>query len=331
MKKLLVIRFSSIGDIVLTTPVIRCLKQQLAGFEIHYCTKKQYAGILTANPYVDKVHQLEGQLSELIKHLHAENFDFVIDLHHSLRSNLLKLKLNKPSAAFPKLNLEKWLLVNFSINRLPGQHVVDRYFMATKKQNIVNDGLGLDFFIPEPDAFDPAWLPETHQQPYIGFVIGGRHATKIFPTSKVIEVCRCLSHPVVLLGGKEDLPAAEIIAREFPGKVFNACGNFSLNRSAALVQQAGLIITNDTGLMHIAAAFKKKIISLWGSTVPAFGMYPYMPKQAVNQSVIFEVQNLKCRPCSKIGFAQCPIKHFNCMNLLDARLIAEKANAMMGK
>lgn len=329
MKKVLVIRFSSIGDIVLTTPVVRCLKKQLPGIEIHYCTKKQYAGILATNPYINKVHVLEGNLSELFKHLRAGNFDFIVDLHNSLRSNLLRLRLNIPSATFPKLNFRKWLLVNFRINRLPELHIVERYFMATRRLKIVNDQQELDFFIPESDTFDPAWLPETHQKPYIGFVIGGRHATKILPASKVIEVCSFLHHPVVLLGGKEDVPVAEIIVKAFPEKIFNACGRFSLNRSAALIKQAGMIITNDTGLMHIAAALSKRTISIWGSTTPDFGMYPWLPKQTISDSIFFEVENLKCRPCSKIGFDRCPKKHFKCMNLQDSAAIAEKANIMM--
>ncbi|MBE0661018.1 MAG: glycosyltransferase family 9 protein [Bacteroidales bacterium] len=329
LKKILIIRFSSIGDIVLTTPVVRCLKNQLPGVEIHYCTKKQYSDVLSANPYIDHLHYLDESVSDLAVQLKKENFDFVIDLHNSLRSKLLRLKLHRPSGTFRKLNIEKWLLVNFKINRLPAFHIVDRYFEAAHALNLKNDKQGLDFFIPEADQFDPSWLPATHQQSFIGFVIGGRHNTKIFPIEKVAEVCNLLKSPVALLGGKEDVESGETIAREFPHKVFNACGLFSLTRSAALVKQAGLIITNDTGLMHVAAAFNKKIISLWGNTVPVFGMYPYLPQESENKSVVFEVKGLKCRPCSKIGFKKCPEKHFDCMNRLDATKIAETANQMM--
>jgi ADP-heptose:LPS heptosyltransferase len=329
LKKILIIRFSSIGDIVLTTPVVRCLKNQLPGVEIHYCTKKQYSDVLSANPYIDHLHYLDESISGLATQLNKEKFDFVIDLHHSLRSKLLRLKLHHPSSTFSKLNIEKWLLVNFKINRLPEVHIVDRYFEAAKSLSIKNDKQGLDFFIPEADQFDPSWLPATHQQPYVGFVIGGRHNTKIFPVEKVAGVCSLLKHPVVLLGGKEDIESGEAIASIIPDKVFNACGQFSLTRSAALVKQAGLIITNDTGLMHVAAAFKKKIISLWGNTVPEFGMYPYLPHKAENSSIVFEIKDLKCRPCSKIGFEKCPETHFDCMNRLDTIKIAETANQMM--
>lgn len=331
LKKILIIRFSSIGDIVLTAPVVRCLKNQLPGVEIHYCTKRQYSGVLIANPYIDHLHYLNDNISDLASRLKTENFDFVIDLHNSLRSKLLRSKLLRPSGTFTKLNIEKWLLVNFKINRLPEVHIVDRYFEAAQALNIKNDKKGLDFFIPIADQFNPSWLPDTHQQIFVGFVIGGRHNTKIFPVGKVAEVCSLLKHPVVLLGGKEDFESGEAIAREFPQKVFNTCGQFSLTRSAALVNQASLIITNDTGLMHVAAAFNKKIISLWGNTVPAFGMYPYLPQEAGNNLVIFEVKGLKCRPCSKIGFAKCPEKHFDCMNRLDTIKIADTANQMMNQ
>lgn len=331
LKKILIIRFSSIGDIVLTTPVVRCLKNQLPGVEIHYCTKKQYSGVLIANPYIDHFHYLGDNISDLASRLKKENFDFVIDLHNSLRSKLLRLKLLRPSGTFTKLNIEKWLLVNLKINRLPEVHIVDRYFEAAQALNIKNDKKGLDFFIPEADQFDSSWLPATHQQFFVGFVIGGRHNTKIFPVEKVAEVCSLLKHPVVLLGGKEDFESGAAIAREYPQKVFNTCGHFPLTRSAALVNQASLIITNDTGLMHVAAALNKKIISLWGNTVPAFGMYPYLPQEAGNNSAIFEVKGLKCRPCSKIGFAKCPEKHFDCMNRLDTIKIADTANQMMNQ
>lgn len=329
MKKILIIRFSSIGDIVLTTPVIRCLKKHLPGTEIHYCTKKQYANVLEANPYLSRIHCLENSLKELADRLKSENFDFIVDLHNNLRSCLLKAILRLPSKTFPKLNFSKWLLVHLKINRLPDTHIVDRYFKAILLLHIHNDGLGLDYFIPDTDCFDPSWLPVSHQKGFTGFIIGGRHNTKIFPTEKVISVCRLLNQPIVLLGGKEDASNGELIAEALPGKVFNSCGKFTINRSAALVKEAYMVITNDTGLMHVAAAFKKKIISLWGNTVPEFGMYPYLPENLKNNAFIIELRGIKCRPCSKIGFNKCPRKHFDCMNRLDTDYIAGLANRMI--
>lgn len=132
MPKVLVLRFSSIGDIVLTTPVVRNLKQQLSGAEVHYCTKSQFRILLENNPYVDKAFYLDKSLNNLIDELKKENYDYVIDLHNNLRSSIIKWRLGKKSFTFDKLNLKKWLLVNLKVNKLPSLHIVDRY-MATVK------------------------------------------------------------------------------------------------------------------------------------------------------------------------------------------------------
>ena len=310
MKKILIIRFSSIGDIVLTTPVIRCLKKQL-NVEVHYLTKTSFGAMLKNNPYVDVVHTIDKKLdADLIQKLKAENFDFIADLHNNLRTLGLKRALKVACKSFPKLNIQKWLLVNLKINKMPDVHIVDRYLDTVAHLGVVNDNEGLDYFIPESSKVDVSRLPEQQANGYVGIVIGGQHATKMMPVKKLIEVCQKLSEPIVLLGGPEDASRGEEIINAIGDKVFNACGKFKLDESASLVQQANWIITHDTGLMHIAAAFKKRIVSVWGNTVPELGMYPYMSDP---QSKIVEVKGLSCRPCSKIGFAKCPKKHFKCM------------------
>ena len=323
MKKILIIRFSSIGDIVLTTPVIRCLKQQLKDSEIHFLTKEQFVPIVKANPYIDKVHFIKNDLKQILSQLKSENLDFIVDLHKNFRSVFVKLKLRKPSKTFNKLNIKKWLLVNFKINLLPEIHIVDRYFKAVKILGVKNDGKGLDYFIPENEKVNISELPSTHQNGFIGFAIGGKHNTKMFPVEKIISVCEKINSPVVLLGGYEDIKTGEYIKKSVGDKIYNACGKYSINQSASLVRQAEKIITNDTGLMHIAAAFKKQIISIWGNTVPAFGMYPYLPETEKNKSVIVEIKNLRCRPCSKLGYKKCPKKHFDCMQkITEEKIIA---------
>ena len=310
LPKLLVIRFSSIGDIVLTSPVVRAVKKQMPVFEIHYLTKKIYLPVLQANPHIDKIYSIEKDVSEVIDELKKENYTFIVDLHHNLRSMQVKQALGKNSASFPKLNMEKWLKVNLKIDRLPDVHIVDRYFEAVKSLNVVNDGEGLEYFVPTEDEVNISTLPASHQSGYIGFVIGAKFFTKQFPEHKIISVCKQINSPIALLGGKEDAEKANRIADAVGSKIYNACGKYNLNQSASLVKQAKKIIANDTGLMHIAAAFKKDIISLWGNTIPEFGMYPY---KAGTNSHIMEVKNLKCRPCTKIGYKACPKKHFKCM------------------
>jgi len=311
VKKILIIRFSSIGDVVLTTPVIRCVKQQLA-VEVHYLTKASFAGLLESNPYVDRVHTIDKDVDHaLVQKLRAEQFDFVIDLHNNLRTLRLKSALKVPSKSFPKLNVQKWLLVTFKVRRMPDVHIVDRYLETVKHLGVENDGEGLDYFIPEGSLVELNRLPETHASGYVAVVIGGQHATKMMPLAKLIEVCHALKSPVVLLGGPEDAAKGEAILDAIGPQVFNACGKFKLDESASLVQQALWVITHDTGLMHVAAAFKKRIVSVWGNTVPELGMHPYLTDAG---SKMVEIKNLSCRPCSKIGFSKCPKKHFQCMD-----------------
>ena len=314
--KLLVIRFSSIGDIVLTTPVLRCLKKQLPDVELHYLTKESYRPILEANPYVDKIITLGLSKTWMLHQLKTEQYDAIIDLHHNLRTWQVKRALGKiPTYSFHKLNFQKWLLTTCKINRLPQTHIVDRYLATVRSLGVVNDGAGLDYFLPEKHRISPSDIPFSHQMGYIALVIGAAHATKQLPIHRFIELCRRLSFPLILLGGKEDHARGEQIAAADPIKVYNACGKFSLHESADLVQKARVVITPDTGLMHIAAAFKKPIISIWGNTVPAFGMTPYYGNHHVDHR-LSEV-SLSCRPCSKIGYDSCPKKHFKCMENQD--------------
>ena len=330
MKKILLIRFSSIGDIVLASSVIRALKKQI-GCELHILTKQAYSGLYRENPHIDVVHSFNRQLIEVIPTLRTENFDFVVDLQKNLRSMRIKQALKKPSASFPKLNIEKWLLVNLKINRLPKQHIVDRYFQAVESLGVKNDGKGLDYFISQKAFVHLNNFPPLKENSFVGFVIGGQHKTKIFPEEKAAAVIKQLPWPVVLLGGPNDRQSGEKI-KELCGKrnVLNACGHLSLDQSASLVRQSGLIITNDTGLMHIAAAFNKPIISIWGNTIPEFGMFPYEPENP-QRVVIAEVKGLKCRPCSKIGFSKCPKGHFKCMLLQDEDFIIREAFRLFPK
>jgi len=325
--KILIIRFSSIGDIVLTTPIIRCIKQQVKGSELHYVTKKTFSSILESNPYIDKFYTIEKNVSEVSAQLKKENYDFVVDLHHNLRSAQIKSILGKKSKSFSKLNIEKWLLVNFKMNNLPDAHIVDRYFETVKSFGVKNDGKGLDYFIPTQNEVDLKTLPADFQRGYIGLVVGAKFATKQLPKEKIISIIQKLNQPVILLGGKEDFDKAENIKSMVKGhKVFNASGKYNLNQSASLVKQAIKIITHDTGLMHIAAAFKKEIVSVWGNTIPEFGMYPYFGNKEIS-NLKSQVSNLSCRPCSKLGYSKCPKGHFKCMNEINEEEIVQFINS----
>ena len=314
--KILLLRFSSIGDIVLTTPVARCLKQQL-GAEVHYLTKEPFVPILTPNPNVDRVFSFKKAVTEVLSLLRAERYDWIIDLHHNVRTLRLKWALGRPTRAFNKLNFEKWLLVNTGIDRLPDSHIVYRYLDTARHLDVKYDGRGLDYFIPPGEELHlPDVSPVLSTGNYFGFVIGATHATKRLPADKIMAVCRNLHRPVVLLGGGAETETGDYIARNAGGHVINLCGKLSLHQSASAVRQAAAVATHDTGLMHVAAAFSKKIVSIWGNTVPKFGMYPFYP-DGENHNTPIENTGLKCRPCSKIGYARCPKNHFRCMNALD--------------
>lgn len=317
--KVLVVRFSSIGDIVLTTPVIRVLSLQL-GAEVHFLTKKSFKAVLEGNPYVQKLWTIEKDLHEIRDALRNEKYDRVIDLHNNLRTLTLKWFLMRPSRSFNKLNFRKWLFTRFGWDTLPALHIVDRYLETVADLGAVNDGRGLDFFIPAGNHFDTYTFlqnlnkgdqPLLPLQPYIALVIGAAHATKRLPVAKLIDLVQRFNYPVVLLGGPDEKQSGDEIAAAGP-HVLNACGACNLHGSAALVRDAAVVITHDTGLMHIAAAFQKPILSVWGNTVPAFGMYPYYGASRQTEYRA-EVTGLSCRPCSKIGHDHCPKGHFRCM------------------
>jgi heptosyltransferase-2 len=311
--KILIIRFSSIGDIVLTTPVIRCLKEQLPQVEIHYCSKSNFKAILDPNPYISKNYYYQNNLSSLLEELKNEKYDLIIDLHHNLRTLIMKLKLGIESRSFRKMNFQKWLLVKWKINKMGNSHVVDRYMETIAHLGIVNDNKGLDYFIPTPDVVNLNALPGQFNHGYTAYAIGGQHATKKLPLHKMIELCKQIQQPIILLGGKEDFNNADqIISACTDQMLYNACGQYNLNQSASLIAQATNVISHDTGLMHIAAAFKKNIISIWGNTVPALGFSPYQTSFKV-----VENNAINCRPCSKLGYSACPKSHFKCMEELD--------------
>lgn len=324
--KLLILRFSSIGDIVLTSPVLRCVKEQLRDAELHFATKSAFADLVRFNPHVHKVHELGEDLGELIARLKAERFDQVIDLHHNLRTARIKRALGVEAHSFPKLNIEKWMLVNLKRDRMPRQHIVDRYLSTVAHRGVKNDAQGLELFIPSEREVPLSALPESHRQGYTALAVGAAHATKRLPGHRLIELAKVVEGPIVIIGGREDQAVARAIGDAVGGRAYDATGKQDILGSASLIKQAHSVIAHDSAAMHIAAAFKKKVVSVWGSTVPRFGMGPYIP-QHPERAVIAEVQGLSCRPCSKIGFDRCPKGHFRCMEKQDLRSIAEQARA----
>jgi ADP-heptose:LPS heptosyltransferase len=300
--------------------VVRCLRNKFPDAEVHYLTKKRNVDLLQANPNIDKIQLLGDSLSETIRELKAENYDYIIDLHNNLRSLRVKLGLQAKSFSFNKLNLRKFFLTKFKLNMMPEAHIVDRNLNTLSHFQIINDGKGLEHFIPEEDEFPLTNLPESFRNAYVALVLAGTYATKRMPAEKYKSLITGSDIPFVLLGGKSERALASLILSWETKNVVDFTGKLRINQSASLVKNARLVIANDTGLMHIAAAFHKKILSVWGNTTPELGMYPYLPEDG---SEILELKGLSCRPCSKLGYHECPQKHFRCMNDLPEDRIIE--------
>lgn len=324
MLKILIIRFSSIGDIVLTSPVPRLLKKKFPNSKIHFITKKRYQDLYRYNKNIDRIILFKKNLFLTAIKLRYESYDFVIDLHNNLRSIFLRFILFKKSYIYNKEFIKRWLIVNFKLKiRLP--HIAESYILTLKPLGINDDLKGLDYFFSYKDIFESSWLPSSHKKNYIILVLGAKYFTKRLPTNKAIELCDKLNSPIILLGGKDAINDANVIenffnkSKNFEKKIYNTlnkktkivnmCGKLSINQSAFLLKNADMVYTNDTGLMHIAAALKKKVVGIWGSTHPNLGFYPFETKFAIYQN-----NNLSCRPCTKIGHSKCPLNHFKCMN-----------------
>ena len=343
--RLLFIRFSSIGDIVFTTPAIRCAKQQIPGVEIHFLTKASMKAVTEANPYIDHFHYFDKDLNATIKDLKAFQFDYIIDLHKNLRTFQIQKALGVPSLSYQKLSFQKLLLTKLHLNYMPAKHIVDRSLDALSALGVVNDGKGLDYFIPKETSLPSNALPASFQSGYIALVIGASYASKKLPVASLQALCHKIPYPVVLIGGKADQEEGAAIEAVNPIKIWNACGKFNLHESALLVKQSRTVISHDTGFLYIACAFHKKTVAIWGATAPALQVEPYYPvAQKVNQTTLNRetvstslsnnemyfnaiVPNLPCQPCSNYGTKQCPQGHFACMKKQDLQSIADKAIA----
>ena len=324
--KILIIRFSSLGDIVLTTPVVRCLHLQL-GAEIHYVSKRVFSDCLSSNPHIEKFFYLDDSINLLIEELKKEHYDLVVDLHKNIRSKKIVKALSRKTYQYDKQSFERWMLVNFKKDFIKGKHVVDRYFTAVEKLDVKNDQQGLDFYIDQTaeSLFDRITKKnkEIDIANYIIVVAGTAHYTKTIPQEKIMELIEHLKYPVLLVGGSQELKLWKGIKKAGKKYFVNLVGQTSIAESAHLIKNAIAVITPDTGMMHIAAALEKKTLVVLGSTTEELGFMPYIPQKPGRYSIVQDL-SLKCRPCTKMGRSSCPKKHFNCMNSLKTEAIIEK-------
>ncbi len=320
IKTILVIRLSSIGDIVLTTPLLRSLKVAFPEARIDYCTKVPYASLLAENPRISSIYTLEEPPSG--------SYDLVVDLQNNLRSHTIVRSLHKQHLVhYRKANWKKWLLVQCKINPCgPYRSVADRYRDAVKEFALSGDAFGCELY---PSSGERAFASTFFEgrQKTLALCFGAKHVTKRYPPRSFASLLTLLLREqplqVLLLGGKEDAPQAAEIMNALPDvfrpMVLNLAGICSLMQTAAILERSDAVLCNDTGLMHIASAFDKKLFLLFGSSSAAFGFLPcHAPYD------LFEVEGLHCRPCSHIGRDRCPKGHFRCMNDLSQTLIASK-------
>lgn len=300
--KILVIRFSSIGDIVLTSPVLRLLNSSKK-YDIHFLTKNKYYSLVSENPNIHKIHLLKESLKNIFFDLKKENFDLIIDLHNNIRSNILTFLLSKKTFKLKKIFFRK-------NNKL---HIVDRYLLSLKKLNIVNDNLGLDFYLSKESEieFD---LYEN----FISWCIGSKHYNKKLGPDKILEVCNSTDHPIVFIGGSEDIKIADWIIKKSKNKrIKNLCGSLNIQQSADIIKKSKLLLSNDTGFMHIGASFKIPIISFWGCTKPELGFTPYQ----TNNHSIYIVSKEYEGSCHRYG-KKCR-SEVNCINKISTNEIKQ--------
>jgi ADP-heptose:LPS heptosyltransferase len=321
--RLLFIRFSAIGDIVLASPALRCAKQQIPGVEIHFLTKKSMKAVSEANPYVDQFHYFDKDLSETIKDLKTYSFDYIIDLHKNLRSLRIRLALGVPCLSYNKLSIEKFLLTKFHLNKMADRHISLRSVDALASLGVVYDGKGLDYFVPS-GVTEPAFFPEG----YVALVIGASYATKKLPLDSLKKLCAQIAHPIVLVGGKEEVADGDALALVEPSRIVNTCGAYSLHESALIVSKARVVLSHDTGMLYIACAYEKHVIAIWGATSPALQVEPLMPSDS--KAMVFQsiVPDLSCQPCSNFGTKTCPKGHFDCMKKQDLPEIVRQVEGM---
>lgn len=308
--KILFIRFSAIGDLVLASPAFRCAKNQLPGVELHLLTKANLKAVTEANPYIDRFHYFDGDFGSTLADLKAENFDWVVDLHKNLRSYRFRWALKKPSLAYKKASIEKWWLTKWHWDRMPQRHISLRSVDALAPLGVQYDGQGLDYFIPKETQWPNDLEGKQALLPGICLVLGASYPTKKMPLEKWSALAKALPKPLYVLGGPEEADAAETLRME---GVIPLAGKLTLHQSALLVSKAPLVISHDTGLLYMACAFGVPSLAIWGATSPILQVEPWYA-EALNKPYFNAiVPGLTCQPCSNFGSKQCPKGHFRCM------------------
>ncbi len=303
--KVLIIRLSSIGDVILTTPIVRCLKLSLSA-EIDFLTNSVNLPVLKSNPYINSVI-----FPDQLTRRDLKQYDHIIDLNNSRKSRNIHRGQHASLVKTDKMPLRKWLMLLLKINMLNKSHTVDRHFAAVEDLGISNDGNGLDLFLDDPNP-----LPISEDlSDYIVINSGASKVTKRVPKKLIEELIEANEQKYILIGGND---VAKEYDRFHHPNCINLVNQLSLEQSFMVVSKCRLLVTGDTALMHAAAALQKPQIVIWGSTSDDFGFYPYYGSMHPDLSHHI-IKGLRCQPCSKIGKDACPKGHMNCLTNIEAK------------
>ncbi len=332
--KILVVRLSSIGDIILTTPLLRSLKTKYPGAQITFLIKEQYKELLASSPYVDKLITFNKKdgfsgLTDIKNRLKEEKFDLFLDIHKNWRSRYLRLGIGaKKVTSYNKLIFKRTLLIWFKIN-LYGKikPVYERYFDSVRDQGIKYDGRGTQIHVPDAAVHKVKTVLEAAGYHFNGPLVilcpGATYFNKKWKPEGFVETARYLTREksafVVIHGGPEDKVLCSGIARTAGSGCVSLAGMFSLSESAALLKSATLVIANDSGLLHLAQSQKVPVVGIYGPTTRELGYFPV----ELNSTVV--ETELSCRPCTHNGLDKCPKKHFRCMNDITAESVIKAA------
>ena len=326
---------SSIGDIILTTALIRCVRSKFPEAQIDFLVKKQFYEVVQYNPCLSNILIFEKgkKLKELRQQIKQEKYDWIIDIHQNIRSLYLKTGLNIPlKTGFSKKLFQRSLLVNLGINLYrEAKPVVLRYFESVEKQGVTYDNAGTEVFVPTEmvEAMKQKLLQSGYTSDKNLFVIspGASFTNKRWLPEGFSNVAGNLIAEkngwIAFIGGKNDVMLCSEIQKMIDAETANFAGEFSLLDSAALLSLCTAFIGNDSGMLHLAQAFKKPVVGIYGPTVKELGYFP----MEVN-SVVVE-KPVSCRPCTHMGLDHCPKKHFHCMNTIDSADVIEAVNSLL--
>jgi lipopolysaccharide heptosyltransferase II len=313
---MLAVRFSSIGDVLLTTPLLRAIRRRYPAARLTLLTKESFVPLVSHNPNLTRVIGLTRKRSirDLAAELRAEQYTHLLDLHDNLRTRLLRLLVQGNWTSYPKHRLARSILIHTKHDTYRDRRpVAERYFSAAAALQVEPDGGPPDLVLgPEAEMRVASWLKERlpgGSRP-IALAPGAAHATKRWPAEHwmtLIERLTANRSRVVLVGGEDDVALAAELESQAPGRVLNAAGRFGLQETAALLKSASALVSGDTGVMHMASAVGTPLIALFGPTVGQFGFFPY-----TDRARVLELP-LDCRPCSSKGGPRCPLGHHRCL------------------